>query len=311
MVFCDHALILSLPFFDSQHALLDLAESTNGPAADEAAATTAGTASSLHAPTDSPQPASTRNPLPSSPSQFSHRRPPQTRAQWAQLARSVGVKGVHVSERDTQRAAVPRRAGEFVNTWCASSPAIVSAWFESSSLRGHKTLKIEFVSPQYTFHLYPCLFLFSCGLSHAFLARKNVASVFLILRIPHHSYRSLENRFFVYLLPGRSKASFTRALSSRPSSVGAPTNGGARTMRKSTKVYVAICCRFFNRCSAINQNIWTAALISPISVLGCTVLNVNDSSRAVGCRAAIFLNQPGVKTVRHLFDDFSVASCSR
>ena len=42
---------------------------------------------------------------------------PASRADWANLARSVGVKVVHVAERDTQVPSVPKRIGEFVNTW--------------------------------------------------------------------------------------------------------------------------------------------------------------------------------------------------
>lgn len=42
---------------------------------------------------------------------------PQTRADWAKLMQTVGVKGVHIAERDTQRAANPKPMGTFVNTW--------------------------------------------------------------------------------------------------------------------------------------------------------------------------------------------------
>ncbi len=42
---------------------------------------------------------------------------PQTREDWAKLARLVGVKGIHIAERDTQRAAKPKAMGTFVNTW--------------------------------------------------------------------------------------------------------------------------------------------------------------------------------------------------
>jgi homospermidine synthase len=42
---------------------------------------------------------------------------PATREQWAELMQTVGVKGVHVAERDTQRAARPKERGTFVNTW--------------------------------------------------------------------------------------------------------------------------------------------------------------------------------------------------
>jgi homospermidine synthase len=42
---------------------------------------------------------------------------PQSRKNWAQLMRQVGVKGVQIAERDTQRARTPRKIGQFVNTW--------------------------------------------------------------------------------------------------------------------------------------------------------------------------------------------------
>ncbi len=42
---------------------------------------------------------------------------PKGREAWAALARTVGVKVVHVAERDTQVPSVPKRMGEFVNTW--------------------------------------------------------------------------------------------------------------------------------------------------------------------------------------------------
>ena len=42
---------------------------------------------------------------------------PQTREEWARLAQSLGVKGIHIAERDTQRAKTPKPKGVFVNTW--------------------------------------------------------------------------------------------------------------------------------------------------------------------------------------------------
>ena len=42
---------------------------------------------------------------------------PASRAEWGALARQLGVKTIHVAERDTQRANVPKEPGEFVNTW--------------------------------------------------------------------------------------------------------------------------------------------------------------------------------------------------
>ena len=42
---------------------------------------------------------------------------PTTRAEWGALAQKLGVKGVHIAERDTQRAKTPKPRGVFVNTW--------------------------------------------------------------------------------------------------------------------------------------------------------------------------------------------------
>ncbi|VFU07549.1 homospermidine synthase [Methylocella tundrae] len=42
---------------------------------------------------------------------------PTTRQHWADLARQVGVEGIHIAERDTQRARSPKPMGVFVNTW--------------------------------------------------------------------------------------------------------------------------------------------------------------------------------------------------
>ena len=42
---------------------------------------------------------------------------PTTREGWANLAQSLGVKGIHIAERDTQRARDPKPRKMFVNTW--------------------------------------------------------------------------------------------------------------------------------------------------------------------------------------------------
>ncbi|MCC7461185.1 MAG: homospermidine synthase [Gammaproteobacteria bacterium] len=42
---------------------------------------------------------------------------PVTRGDWADLAQRIGVKVVHIAERDTQVSSVPKEPGEFVNTW--------------------------------------------------------------------------------------------------------------------------------------------------------------------------------------------------
>ncbi len=42
---------------------------------------------------------------------------PNSRDGWGRLAQSLGVKVIHIAERDTQIANTPKQRGEFVNTW--------------------------------------------------------------------------------------------------------------------------------------------------------------------------------------------------
>ena len=42
---------------------------------------------------------------------------PGSRAEWAALAARLGVKVIHIAERDTQVSPFPKERGEFVNTW--------------------------------------------------------------------------------------------------------------------------------------------------------------------------------------------------
>ena len=42
---------------------------------------------------------------------------PKTRDEWGRLAQRLGVKGIHIAERDTQRAKSPKPRNVFVNTW--------------------------------------------------------------------------------------------------------------------------------------------------------------------------------------------------
>jgi homospermidine synthase len=42
---------------------------------------------------------------------------PKSREDWGRLAQRLGVKGVHIAERDTQRAKQPKPRNVFVNTW--------------------------------------------------------------------------------------------------------------------------------------------------------------------------------------------------
>ncbi len=42
---------------------------------------------------------------------------PKSKAEWADLMRHAGVKGIHIAERDTQRSKTPKPPEVFVNTW--------------------------------------------------------------------------------------------------------------------------------------------------------------------------------------------------
>ncbi|KQU52644.1 homospermidine synthase [Bosea sp. Leaf344] len=42
---------------------------------------------------------------------------PKSRSEWGALMQQLGVKGIHIAERDTQRAKAPKPPGVFVNTW--------------------------------------------------------------------------------------------------------------------------------------------------------------------------------------------------
>lgn len=42
---------------------------------------------------------------------------PSSREQWAALAKRLGIKTIHIAERDTQVSNLPKQVGEFVNTW--------------------------------------------------------------------------------------------------------------------------------------------------------------------------------------------------
>jgi len=42
---------------------------------------------------------------------------PSDRTGWAELAERLGIKVIHIAERDTQVASIPKAVGEFVNTW--------------------------------------------------------------------------------------------------------------------------------------------------------------------------------------------------
>lgn len=57
---------------------------------------------------------------------------PTDRAGWGTLMQSLGVKGVHIAERDTQVRHTPRPRGTFVNTW--SVEGFISEGFQPAEL---------------------------------------------------------------------------------------------------------------------------------------------------------------------------------
>ena len=57
---------------------------------------------------------------------------PTDRSGWAGLMQSLGVKGVHIAERDTQARETPRPRGVFVNTW--SVEGFIAEGFQPAEL---------------------------------------------------------------------------------------------------------------------------------------------------------------------------------
>lgn len=57
---------------------------------------------------------------------------PKSREDWAALMQGLGVKGIHIAERDTQVAAKPKPRGVFVNTW--SVDGLLSEGYQPAEL---------------------------------------------------------------------------------------------------------------------------------------------------------------------------------
>jgi homospermidine synthase len=57
---------------------------------------------------------------------------PHSREDWARLMQGLGVKGIHVAERDTQVSAHPKPPGVFVNTW--SVDGLLSEGYQPAEL---------------------------------------------------------------------------------------------------------------------------------------------------------------------------------
>ena len=57
---------------------------------------------------------------------------PADRAGWAALSRQLGIKAIHIAERDSQMASQTRQRDEFVNTW--SAPGFIAEGTQPSEL---------------------------------------------------------------------------------------------------------------------------------------------------------------------------------
>ncbi|MBW6496549.1 MAG: saccharopine dehydrogenase NADP-binding domain-containing protein [Burkholderiaceae bacterium] len=57
---------------------------------------------------------------------------PSTRAGWAKLMQTLGVKGIHIAERDTQQSSRRKQIGTFVNTW--STEGFIAEGFQPAEL---------------------------------------------------------------------------------------------------------------------------------------------------------------------------------
>jgi homospermidine synthase len=66
---------------------------------------------------------------------------PLTQNDWSEFARKLGLKVIHIAERDTQTPRIPKRVGEFVNTW--SVDGFISEGLQPSEL-GWGTHEKEF-----------------------------------------------------------------------------------------------------------------------------------------------------------------------
>ena len=85
---------------------------------------------------------------------------PKTQPEWAGLMQRVGVKGIHIAERDTQRATSEKPMGVFVNTWSVEGftsegvqPAELGwgtheTWMpENAGRQGEDTLSVYLLQP--------------------------------------------------------------------------------------------------------------------------------------------------------------------
>lgn len=69
---------------------------------------------------------------------------PSSKEEWCQLAKHLGVKVIHIAERDTQTPHDPKKTGEFVNTW--SIDGFISEGLQPSELgwgSHEKTLPLD------------------------------------------------------------------------------------------------------------------------------------------------------------------------
>lgn len=48
---------------------------------------------------------------------FKLEKTPSTKEEWAKLMKDLGVKGLHIAQRDTQKCNIAKPEGEIWNTW--------------------------------------------------------------------------------------------------------------------------------------------------------------------------------------------------
>ena len=139
---------------------------------------------------------------------------PKARADWAALAERLGVKVIHIAERDTQVGGAPKRPGEFVNTW--SIDGFVGEGMQPAEL-GWGTHERHFPADgaRHEFGGGAAIYLERPGAAHA--RPKLDAARRALSRLPHHPRRSDLDRRLPDRRRGRSRAlSADRALRLSP-----------------------------------------------------------------------------------------------
>ena len=90
---------------------------------------------------------------------------PKSREGWGELARKLGVKGIHIAERDTQRSKRPKPMNVFVNTW--SVEGFVSEGLQPAELGwGTHEKSLPANGREHTFGCKAAIYLLQPGVGH-------------------------------------------------------------------------------------------------------------------------------------------------